>query len=807
MEVQKIVPFAIALYFAMPMLGCGVLAIPQINNLSISPANPWLGDNVRMDINCSDGANRTITRAYANVSGQGISFSLDLAASGGGMYGASIASGYLTKTGLYSVNAGCINNASEQGTKSGSFTVSRLAAAIGSITDVSYPDQQAVVYSGDDFDAYLLVKKDGNPLASGLEFRAKLNNEQKTIQQPIPFFQGSGHRLRMAAPANPGEYTLELKATYQGRDVINSTKFTVRNIMTLELLSIDKSSLSGPDEIKLRLRATERGSALSINEEDLSIELDSEDAEISSIAQDGSAYNVEITAPDLSPGTYTLEIKFTRGGYSSTVTRQIEYTIPISGQISWNGKGIAANIELVGDNGAKKVFSTDSSGAYSGAISPGIYEVTLKHSEAKITFSDVDIDEFDDPIRYYYDSDRVIDGIETAGLFFFEAAFDFSDAYMELQYDDRKVEGPESELGVYKCSEWTGDSCHSKWIEVPATIDTVRNMAKLTVSSLSAFVVGTIENLQVDARMDKSSYHMGENISIEGIVSDAYGNSVAGASVSAVIKGTAKAKTVQTNDEGVFSITLAADAEGQYTAEITASKPPYNQSKAAKAFLVSKSKGISIDSESGVKIESGKNKTVEFTVKNTGQAVLKSVSLSISNVPAAVTAVLNTDRLGDMEPLGQAVLSVDFRSNNPNSSGTYPVVIRAESGDGTFAERTMAITLERRAGVASQQAPATGVSLQPDAGLSIIGNFIAGIGAGAGALAVYIAAIFAGSVSFAFAMRKRRISRSSERAWVKNMLSSIGQEINRSNEVSGDVSAKAGRRTRKKAIKRGKAVK
>jgi hypothetical protein len=763
-----------------------VQAYPVTSNISITPSNPWIGWDVGISTDCIDDSGNQITRVYTNVSGPGISFSeIDLVPISGSTYNIDLLGSDLTEIGIYSVSVGCRNDLGEEQSVSSSFRVSELSGAITSVSDIGYFGDEGIIYADEKFDAYFLIKKDDVPVTHNIDFYAILNNQDMPIQTPIPYWTGKGQRLRMTAPNSDGNYMLELLAEFQGESVLVQTGVQVRDLLKLEILSIDKSSISEVEPVNVRIKATERGNAIAITESDLRITLVNDDnAEydviIESVKQDSSGYTIEITPPNLVPGRYRLRIEFDYNGKGMVEEEDLYYTIPISGEISHNGKGMVVELQFTDDDGLTRSWLTDSKGLYSGQLSPGTYDITLRHRESKLILYDVDITEFDDPIRYYYLGDRPISGIDNAGLFVFEAALSYSSAFVELHYMEKSVDGPESALGVYRCSDWNGEECYSEWEELDSDVDTVRNSAEVTVSSLSAFAVGTREGIKSEISLDKEEYNLYDDLHLDGLAIFDDNHVLADAAVTGIIKGTSKSATTTTNQDGVFNLDFTVpDEPGEYTIKVTIEKEPFSSISAEKIFNVVKSRSLSIDIPTGIKLEAKGNKIINFTIKNTGQLELTDVTITFEDVTDAITVIMERDNIGALDPQEEASLSFDLISLL-NSTTTYTMKVVVDSDEGVGAEKSIAVTTERRSGnLAGIGGPDNGSdSSNSDSGFSLpdfslVAGVISNISGGVG----YLLALFVGSVSFAILMRKKRLSRVLERDWITNKLSSMRLEI------------------------------
>jgi hypothetical protein len=760
-----------------------VQAVPVVENVTISPPNPWIGWNVGITAECNDSTNG-IETVYANISGPGMSFSnLGFGHISGVTYGIVMQGSDLSGTGEYEVRVGCTNDAGEESQDSGSFRVSELTGEITEVTDILGYGENGVVYTEEYFDVYFLARKDSVPITTGLDFRVVLNNEGRTIQEPIPYVTGKGHRLRMTAPENDGNYMLEVDVGYHGEDVSDEMLIEVRELMKLEIMSIEKATISKLEPITVNLKATERGVPLAIKEQDISITINSTDIEIDSITQSGETYVVEFMPPNLLPGSYTLEVEFSRDGNTRRLERKLTYTIPVSGEISHNGKGLNVLLRF-DDDGVTTTFQTDAAGMYSGALSPGTYDVILEHKESKITFHDVDVEEFDDPIKYSYLGVVGVSGIKNAGLFVYETALSYSHTTMELHYKEKSVEGPESMLEVYRCADWNGEECFSEWEEVDSVIDTVRDIASVTADSLSAYTVGIREGISIEIGIDKESYNFHESLLLDGIVTHGDNKKLSDALITAKIEGTSKSKTARTNSDGIFSLELTVpEDEGEHVVEVTVEKDPFSAVTATERFTVVKSKGVSISIPSGIKIEVLKNKTIEFSVKNTGQLALTDVKISVEDIPESIAAILDTEGTEELSPDEEVSLLIEFTSLS-NVTKTHTMKVLVDSKEGVSAEKTIALTTERRNPVQPSGSGAdtiTGGNAFEALDFSLIGNAIVGISGGF----AYLLAIFVGSVSFALIMRKKRLSRVMEREWIKHKLSSMRLEISKPESADG----------------------
>jgi hypothetical protein len=346
-----------------------------------------------------------------------------------------------------------------------------------------------------------------------------------------------------------------------------------------------------------------------------------------------------------------------------------------------------------------------------------------------------------------------------------------------MRYDDRDIDIPESELEVFRCDDWNGDSCYSNWEQIDSDIDTVRDNAKVSGSEIAAYVIGARKGIAIQAGTDKGEYNLYDTIELEGIASIDGDRALDKAYVSATIKGTSITRKGTTDEQGVFLIKLdAPEKEGDYDIEITVSKSPLSPLTIKKKITITKSRQLSISIPSGIKMETGSEKAVEFKLKNDGQSIINDISIMIKELPSGVTAVFGRDNIEALEPLEEALITINLSASG-DSEGTYPLVVRAESEkDGIAAEKTFVLTSQSTVDSEAPASTSQGQDTPEPPDFSLIGNAIASAGASYG----YLLLLLIICITFAYLMRNRRLTRIGERSWVKNLLNSVNQEITRS---------------------------
>ncbi len=767
MENEKIAAFMLA-FVAFTAVACHSAEAHEVSGLVISPENPLSLEGITEDIviaaNCSAGPSSDME---ARIQGPVIPPHVALSWNGSMFLGV-LDGDSLAEPGAYSVNITC-RDGSSQSFAEGAFTVSIVT---GMITGVS-PE---TAYAGEGIDMYFLVEKDGMPV-SGLgveDFEVRLGGQNKQIKL-MYFTEDKGYKLRLEdPPGSKGIYEMEVTAIYRGREITNATQLEVIETAEAELIAVDKDN----DDVVVKLRMTDHGSEVGLEEEHIALSVGSVDLDIEEISHSSGYTTARAQLPSLGPGRYGFSVEVEYEGYSKTFEDEIVFPVPVSGEISHDGKGIPLELQFRDENDVITTFTTDSSGRYSGTIPPGTYDITLKNDDSDLTLEGVEIeDEFNDPIRYYYEESGV-DGMYSAGLYAYETALSFTSSRIIMRYNGRKVEVPESDLKVYRCDDWGGDECFSGWEEIDSDIDAVRDKAEISDDEITAYVIGNRKGITLQAGTDKQEYSLYETIVLEGIASIEDGTGLEGAEVKASIKGTPVSKKVSTGSGGAFLVEMdAPEKEGDFELEITVSKSPLAPLTIKRSFSVSKSRELSITIPGGVKMQAGGEKAVEFTLKNTGQAVLEDISLELEDLPAGITAVFSSETIGLMEPQEEATISINFTAS-ADSGGTYPVVLHTHSEeDGVSAEKTFVLTSQTATDTTASSAGEGAVQEESQlTDFSLMGAAIYEAGQSYG----YILILLVAGVLLALLMRKKRLSRIGERVWVKNMLSSVNQEIERS---------------------------
>ncbi len=766
MEVEKIgscLLFTVMFLFSLVSV---VKAAPIIENAALQPENPWIGEDAVISLNCTDD-NNSIDYVYAAIEGPDIMLPLMNFTGSDNTYTLAISSDYLYKTGQYNVYIVCVNNVSENATQPLSFMVSQLNGYFYSVTEPAYIDGM--------LDIYFILKKDGVHITSGVTFELRLDGQPVSFSPP-PYESGRGYYIKIDSPDNEGAYALEVKASYQGGSVSNTTVLHVLKPIEFELVELNRF-LNRNGNINLVFRINDRGIPVtSIKQDDLEFKLNGADLDIDSFSKNGNTYTVTIISPDMEPGSYDFEIKVSYKGQTFKKTEKVSYTIPISGRLAHNEEGVNADIIFEGDNGLKITVSTNDDGFYTGYIGPGEYDVRLSSPKTELVLYNVNITEFDDPIKYYRLGNVNIQGLKTSSVFVYETVLDYSKAYIEMKYNDRDVPGPEDQLKVYKCKNWNSgtETCYSNWSAVDSVVDIIRNFIKLNTTSLSAYALGIERVIKVESGLDKDTFFLSEGMVLKGIATDEDNNPIAGVEINAEIVGTGKKYNATTSDQGLFEIDMKSpDSEGRYTVLIKAEKKPYVGFSGSLHFDVKKKIDITVSAPDSVRIISSSNATVNFSVVNTGQVDLEDITLSIAGIPVDLFN-LTEESIDVLKVNEQRKIPVYFEIPGNMDPESYTSEFRAFSDDIDEKETFLLTIIGEGSSTGDYNQTATDNVSSPTA------NIIAQLFEGMQNDIVYILIISVVCISTAYFLRRKKIDRSGGRKWVKNLLSGINHEIDKS---------------------------
>jgi hypothetical protein len=649
---NKIIFLSLILFLFMIRL---ISAMPVIENISISPSSTlWLreGENATIDdaviaLNCYDEA-KTINRVYTNITGP-----VNLTPNGPWNFSCTssacnllIDNIYLDRTGQYNLDIFCENNESAITTAYANFKVSELTGYINII-------DPKPAYIGNLMEIDFIVMKDGVKISSGVEFNVTLNGQFKDFTVDNTYANERGWILKLDPPSTEGTYSLKVNAFYDRAKVTDSDNIEVKKKIDFDIVSLSKSWVEGNENITITLRAKEGTNVIDVNRNNLNVQISSTNLNILSIDRGGDLYNVKITTPAFGAGTYDIKAILSYGSSSYSTTKSIDYIVSVGGKITDNdNKGISTQIRFFSNGIEKLKLSTDSIGHYSGYLPPNTYDVQIAFPQSTLYLEGALVNNFNDPIKYFYSDESLVPGIRSAGLFSYEVALTYNQADIEMEYEEKNLLNEES-IVVFRCSNWNSGrkTCSDKWVEIGSDIDIVRNLAEVNLSSLSAFIVGERKAIKANYNLDSQNYYIKSPVKVRGVLKDDDGDAVVNATVKAYIKNSGIKMETTSDNNGVFSFDFKApESEDNYTLVLSSEKSPYISFSDSKNFNVLKSRNIEVIVPDTIKLKQGQNFTQEISIVNTGQASLLGLNISLSGISNNFYNMTNyIERIGENE--------------------------------------------------------------------------------------------------------------------------------------------------------------
>ncbi|MDI6826309.1 MAG: carboxypeptidase-like regulatory domain-containing protein [Candidatus Aenigmarchaeota archaeon] len=742
-----------------------VEAIPVISNIKIEPSNPWFNQDVFVSCDCSD-ENYTISYVYVDINGPNITISEWNLNKVNGSYSDTIDHSYLYRTGQYVVTFYCVNNASETVTGTGTFTVSNLTSTITSIIP-------SPAYIGDVIEINVFVKKDGMNLNSGVGFNVYLNGEKKNLKQDPPIYDSvKGWVLRIDVPSTTGTFGVDVNAEYKGAKVVSSSTIEVKQPLEFDLVSIDKTWVKPGDNVTFTFKAMFKGNAIDLRDEYLNFLINSVDSNILEIYRSGEYSYVKISVPNLLPGSYDLNIRFTYMDFVKDISRKINYVVPISGSmIDSSNKPVHMQLKFMG-NEAQTTIITDSSGSYSGSIPPGIYDVELTFSNSKLTLTRVMINEFKNPIRYDRPTLEInMPGIGVEGIYVYEIALAYSNAYLELMYDDSKILD-ETRMIIYKCENWNFGRklCNSDWKIISGEIDTVRNIVKINTTKLSAFMVGYKKDMFLDFDADRDEYFLKDIIRISGITQDEDSNPISDVQITAIILNTGITATTKSDKSGVFSLEfLSPDKEGDFTVMVKAEKSPFTSVNKSSSIKVFRSEKISILIPKSFRINKGESSSMSVSIINIGQRDFSRLTLSLSGIPDSYYSM--PSEIEELKAGEEKNIYIDFQIPENAGISSHTCGFKVIYGNNSLEEQFVLTVSSPEINEIETTSAIEGFKFPNFTGKIVLPNL------GLDSLSIMLIAVLVFSLSVLF--KRRKFKKTFERREIKNKLLDIRGEIER----------------------------
>lgn len=723
--------------------------------VKLEPENVFCIDNkcddLKILVNCSNGSE--VSGRIEEPIQMGLSFVKD------NLFKKEIP-GYIFENALkpsqYKLNITC-KNASGEFSNLYNFYVSTLEAKVESISP-SYLGDEVTTLS-------VSVKKDSYTLTPDNQIGFSV----KPLNLKSWYFSSPFYTIILEVPKIIGTYNLEILANisvqgYKNKQIELEKTLEVKQPLELTL-TLDKKEFKPGDNIALTLSALEKGEQVLITKDYLTIQLGSTQIEKDKINlySSGSFFKAEFPAPDLPPGEYELAVTLNYKNYSVTQKKTIAYVLQVSGKIAdLNNQGIAAEIKFLKD-GQEKKFTTDTSGYYSGFIIPGNYTLQITFPQSTLYLYDVSVNSFEDPIKYYF-FDTDVEGIKVAGLFVFEFKLLYTSAKILMKYDERKVAN-EKDLIVYKCDDFNPSNkiCNSEWKKQVATIDNVGNLAILESSSLSAYAVGTRKSLVLDFALDKNSYGLKEMVKVRGLVKDESNNLISNALIKASGDFEINVSTYS-DSSGIFYFEFfAPENEGFYNILISAEKGSYLAANKSFSFQVAKKREVSLVIPDTIRLLKGENRTITFSVINTGQADISNLNLTLTGLPDEYFEI--QERIEIIKAGEKFDIPVTFTVPTSAAEGTLSLTFKVFSEE-ISKEGIIGLT------IFSENATQT---IMPSAIFSLPTLPITNTDI------IYLSVFALVCISLAFVLKKSK-KKFKEREKIKNLLSDIKMEIRRKKE-------------------------
>ncbi|MBI5355677.1 MAG: hypothetical protein HZB68_04450 [Candidatus Aenigmarchaeota archaeon] len=535
-----------------------------------------------------------------------------------------------------------------------------------------------------------------------------------------------------------GTRNVKVSATMNEEMSVETTLSTVP-VMSLAITSLQ--DLKSGSNATLTASLMYRGSSISLKNAQVFLTLDGSSAEIMEIGDSSIIFR----APGGSSNALLLRVIYS--GLESRAERTAYYTFRFSGKVeNADGKASSARISFVGAN----AMTIDTGGSYDTPVKGGRYNMVVEGLSGigKATFKGVNINgDFDNAIKY--DSfTPSMESITSAGAIALEFSKPFDSVEMEQSYDSSKVDD-ESKLRVYACHSWNlaARKCNTAWEETPAAIDSVRDLASFSVTSLSAFVIGYPSEMYIEGKPQKEDYNPGEDVVINGLVKNSQGKGVEGANIQYSLGSTSGSTT--SGKDGIFSLSVRAPkTDGSHSIIISLKKSGFKDVQETRPFKVTLRKELGLFFDLGYRVNSESLRNISFSVSNTGDANIHSIKLKLVGLPEG--SVYIPQMIASLQAGERKDVSISL----PKSSGTFSVTVTAEA-DETSKSDSFAIIYENK----------TSVSLPSGFIPSLPGNDVL---ASLGASILAIAGI-----------EKMRSRKPRKRSDAINVLKSIDQEIKR----------------------------
>lgn len=591
----------------------------------------WLGDPIGFECECNGTENVSVSGVNARITGPLNPPDISMDANGNKYQ----ASWIPTREGKYSINLTCTGESPN-----------------GTVTAVSGPHESGVRMLGlgllemepsslfTDTDQLILhmnlteISDSVLPVDDPNEVEWEVHLGQNPVD-PDYVYDTDGRMwiLTMDVPEiGPGVYTLDVRASYEGKNVSFQTETEIFEAMEFSILSVSPEKPLKGDEITVNLKSQYRDANIL---GDSSVRVWIGDMEITGFEK--NTESLIFPLPDISAGSKELKVSLAYGGFPErTDTHLFDITVPVSGRIT-NADGLPVKGKLIFDKGTFSETLSLKNGEYSLRLPPGEYDLTIENMGdlRKLSFDDFDMYEHTSTFMRYDDIEDYVSmpRMRIASALAVEVYRYFLNALMEIKYDASKV-GNEEDLHIYTCENWNFDGrvCSSGWKEITGRTDEGSNIVEISTDHFSAFIIAEEEGMMIEASINKEEYFMGEDIDLLGTVRTEGGTNIPDASVK--IEMGADSRVLKTNSQGVFSAKLYAPMEiGEFDISLESNLSLTEKLEETLDFSTYAKDELSLLLPLEAEISSGEENHVTLTVLNSGQSDLNNLTVSVSGVP------------------------------------------------------------------------------------------------------------------------------------------------------------------------------
>ncbi len=643
-------------------------------------------------------------------------------------------------SGEYVFNASCGSGSDDFTVQAGELEVSNL--------DLNYEDGDSKGYPGETVNADFEIDNGNDNLESSLnEDNFSVSSGDKDVSldsfdlaDRSFSFEGSeklvdNGEVAVSALDSRAATDLNIQSVWQfenleiraGGEVVTDRTVKYRHLSTLEL----------------SFRVTRRGNPEPGLTTD-SFRFDGEDGWFMKNDQGSGDYTIEIegrpqyTEEDLAvDDPYLLDISLRRGSQTADIVElTVEKDVEFSGRVldvSNNrvNTGFEAVVEREDSSNKIVPFNTDDAGNFEQYFETDTVDMKMLFPEATASLSEMNVGKEDagDISYQYYDNpagqSNIDPGVDVrpVNLAAFVSNYPFQsdslDTYVQMQYDTSDVDP--LEVVVYECSQWTFDAeqCSSEWEEIdnndinlasgstwkadfpidPLTSDRFATDHGVLQNAYLVGVprgVGSSLSLQDSLDVSSTSLQSGDELSISGTVIDSSTDEgVEDAYVSLELvdgDNTVSFDSLETESDGSFEFSKEIEEAGEYTAEFSAEKDPYESfsKESGRTIDVFYETGLTVSSESDIDLQMGESSEIEFEIKNSGQSEAEDIELEVSGIDEEHYSLsTNTiSSLGTDDRTRSVTLSLDKPEEYCTDPCTSPPTISL-SASGTSAGETV----------------------------------------------------------------------------------------------------------------------